>query len=350
MLKHILCTGGGTLGSVTPLLALIEASREQHLSYRFSWIGTNDGPEKHVVESSDVPYIAITSERWRRFIDYRNALAPIRNLRGYREALKALRADQPELVLAAGAFVSVPVVYAARRLRIPVVLYEMDLRRGLANILMAPVSTKRLSLLPRAGTEVIGALVRPSLRRGSESHARSHFQVPANQPLILVTGGGTGAQGLNVLLQGALPRITEHATVIHLTGKGKMTDAIEGPHYIPLEFAGPDMASLLAAATVVVSRGGMGTISELAVLKKAAIIVPIPNSHQEDNAEYIAGRGAAVLFDQRRSSSEFATVVLDLLANAERRTALASSFHALLPDGTSAALGKIATLLTPSYG
>ncbi len=307
----------------------------------FSWMGTRNGPERKIVESYGMVFFGINSGRLRRYFDVRNVGAPFETLLGYGEAVRVLRALRPAAVVSAGAYVSVPAFYAARRLGIPTILYEMDVRRGLANKLMGPVTSHRVSLLPKVGVETVGAFVRPSVLKGEAEVARTTYGLPADVPVILVTGGGTGALGLNRLVYDNLDAFIERAVVVHLTGPGKKGLLPASAHYVPLEFVGDDMAHLLAVATLVVSRAGMGSISELAALKKASVLVPMPDSHQMENAMYVSERGAAVLFDQRRPLHEFGEVVLELLENESRRQAMSSILHDLIPNGTPTFLSLV---------
>ena len=135
-------------------------------------------------------------------------------------------------------------------------------------------------------------------------------------PTIMIIGGGTGAQRLNEIVHEALPALTKHYNVIHLTGRGK-SNAPQPPlklrggegevmksHYCTFDFVTHEIADLYAAADVVVTRAGMGVLCELAALGKPMIIVPIPVSHQEDNANYFKAHGAAVVMNQATLTRE----------------------------------------------
>src|SRR5207248_1725444 len=111
-------------------------------------------------------------------------------------------------------------------------------------------------------------------------------------------GGGTGALGLNMLVAAAIPELTQFCQVIHLTGRGRaVPPAAPAGRYRSYEFLTEDMPHALAAADLVVSRAGMGTLTELAALGKPALIVPMPRSHQLANARVFEALAAVEVAD-----------------------------------------------------
>ena len=133
----IVLTGGGTGGHVTPNLALIPCLKQK--GFDISYIGEYEGPERTLIEPlKDVPYYGISAGKLRRYLDLKNLTDPFRVIRGYFQSLRLLRRISPDIVFSKGGFVSVPVVYAAKTLHIPVVAHESDLTPGLANNLRVP--------------------------------------------------------------------------------------------------------------------------------------------------------------------------------------------------------------------
>ena len=135
-MKHIVLTGGGTAGHVMPNLALLSALREA--GYTVSYIGSYNGIEKELAEQAGLPYYGIATGKLRRYFDIKNFPDPLRVLKGLGEARKHLRAMKPDLVFSKGGFVAVPVVLAAAKQAIPVILHESDMTPGLANRLCIP--------------------------------------------------------------------------------------------------------------------------------------------------------------------------------------------------------------------
>ena len=139
-MKHIVLTGGGTAGHVTPNIALIPGLQE--LGYSISYIGSHDGIEKKLIEDLNIPYYAISSGKLRRYFNPKNFSDPFRVLKGIGEARKILKELKPDIIFSKGGFVAVPVVLAAKRLKIPVIIHESDMSPGLANKLCIPAAVK----------------------------------------------------------------------------------------------------------------------------------------------------------------------------------------------------------------
>ena len=135
-MKHIVLTGGGTAGHVTPNIALIPGLQE--LGYSISYIGSHDGIEKKLIEDLNIPYYAISSGKLRRYFNPKNFSDPFRVLKGIGEARKILKELKPDIIFSKGGFVAVPVVLAAKRLKIPVIIHESYMSPGLANKLCIP--------------------------------------------------------------------------------------------------------------------------------------------------------------------------------------------------------------------
>jgi UDP-N-acetylglucosamine--N-acetylmuramyl-(pentapeptide) pyrophosphoryl-undecaprenol N-acetylglucosamine transferase len=175
--------------------------------------------------------------------------------------------------------------------------------------------------------------VRPGLAAGDPTRAARRFNLEPELPTLLVTGGGTGALGLNQRVAAAVPALTEFCQVIHLTGRGRaVPPAAPSPRYHPFEFLVEEMRDALAVADLVVSRAGLGTLSELAALGKPAVLVPLPESHQQANARVAAAAGAARVIDESSlTPARLSQLVRDLLDDGAARAALGQAARRLLP-------------------
>lgn len=327
---HIVFTGGGTLGPVTPLIAVIRALRERAPDAEVSWIGTKGGPEQRIVEGAGVAYRAVSSGKLRRYLSLRNLVDPFLVIKGFFEARAMLRRVGADAVVSAGGFVAVPVAWAAKSLGIPVHVHQQDVRPGLANRLSAPFAASMSVALEsslrdfaRYRPSWTGNPVRPEILAGSQDEASRLFGFEKGIPVVLVLGGGTGAAGLNALVRKALPALTAKAQIVHVTGPGKTDPKFSHPRYRQHELLTNGLPHAFAAADIVVTRAGMGVLTELAALGKPAIIVPMPGSHQDDNAAAFAtGAGAPVLNERKASATSFADAVLGLLGDPARLAAL----------------------------
>ena len=304
---RLLLTGGGSGGPTAPLLALARHLQETLPdSPEILFLGSETGPERAMVERAGLTFEPIPSGKLRRYWSWNNVTDLGRILKGAWQGAQWLRRFRPDVVVSAGSFVSVPVAWAARTLGVPQVLLQMDVRPGLANRLMAPAATALahypdpLQGFSRPARKVrIGPVVRPEVLRASAEAGRARFHLPPERPVLVITGGGQGAVGLNQALQPWIPHWTKTHEVVHLTGPGRRTD-LTHPGYQALEFVHEGMGDLLACADVVMTRAGMGILGELAALRKDTILVPLPNSHQLENASWVADFGAGVLLEQQQ--------------------------------------------------
>jgi UDP-N-acetylglucosamine--N-acetylmuramyl-(pentapeptide) pyrophosphoryl-undecaprenol N-acetylglucosamine transferase len=131
--------------------------------------------------------------------------------------------------------------------------------------------------------------------------------------------------------------------VVHLTGRGRGVPAqTTSEHYRQIEFLVDEMPHLLAAATLVVSRAGMGTLTELAALGKPSLIVPMPGSHQWANAQAFARLGAIEVADQTALTSvRLADRILSLLSDPERRELLGQALQRSVPRDAAERIAAI---------
>ena len=320
---RVLFTGGATLGPVTPLLAVAEEVKKFTVhGAQFTemlWVGTRKGPERKLVEEAGISFSWIWAPKLRRYFDVRNFFAPLALHLATKIAWFRLLRMRPDAIVTAGGFVGVPVVWAAWWLRmfgirIPVLLHNQDVRWSLANKLVAPFVKRITCALPdtvpvrwKRKSVWTGNPVRALVLQGNKARGLKMCGFSDRLPTIMVVGGGTGAMRLNEIVVEALPELVKKFQVIHITGRGKSqitnhksqtNPKFEITNYCCFEFVTSEMGDLLAASDVVVTRAGMGVLTELAALGKPMVIVPIPGTHQEDNARYFAKKGGAVVLDQ----------------------------------------------------
>jgi UDP-N-acetylglucosamine--N-acetylmuramyl-(pentapeptide) pyrophosphoryl-undecaprenol N-acetylglucosamine transferase len=173
-----------------------------------------------------------------------------------------------------------------------------------------------------------GNPVRPDILTGSVSTAREIFHLPEHSPVLLVIGGGTGSASMNAIVGATAHRLVEHWTVIHVTGPGRDFVELHSPHYLRYSFLTWQLPHALAAADLVVTRVGLGAFTELAALGKAAIFIPMPDSHQEDNAALITAAAAGMVIPQdAHLQSRLLEVIDHLRLHPEERQRLGQNLH-----------------------
>lgn len=338
-MKTILFVGGGTLGSVNPLLATAAALKKLAPEVLSVFWGERNARDQKVVEAAGVLFASIPAGKLRRYFSVWNILdAPVIAWATL-VSWKKLRDLKPAMVVTAGSYVAVPVVWAARRLHIPVVLYQQDVTLGLANKLIArhtklrcAVAVAQARLLPQPA-QVVGYALRPDLYDGNALRAATKYKLDLKSPTVLVIGGSSGALELNRRFIAALPFLQPDIQVVHLTGEGKGL-TLERRGYVALSFTNRELPDLYALATFVISRAGSNVLAELVALGKPALIVPLPNTHQVQNAAVLEERGALVRAEQDLTPQVFAELINTTVNNPEHLATLRkATAHAWDTDG-----------------
>lgn len=327
-MKHIVLTGGGTAGHVTPNIALIGRLKEQ--GYQISYIGSYNGIEKTLIEELGIPYYGISSGKLRRYFDLKNFTDPFRVLKGFSEARKLLKQLKPDVVFSKGGFVTVPVVVAAGRLKIPTIIHESDMTPGLANKLCIPSAVKvccnfpeTKAHLPEGKAVVTGTPIRQELLQGDAEKGRAFTGFTTEKPVLMIIGGSLGAQAVNDAVRRILPQLLEDFQVVHLCGKGKKDDTKDGlKGYVQYEYIESELADLFAMADIVISRAGANAICELQALKKPNLLIPLSASASRGdqilNARSFEKQGfSMVLEEEAITDNVLLKAVHDLYANRE---------------------------------
>src|SRR3989338_936463 len=345
MKTKILLTGGGTGGSVTPLLALVDELGKA--KFQYLWLGTTSGPEKEMIEKEGIEFKATAAGKFRRYWSWRNLFDPILVVVGFWQSLIIILKFKPDWIISAGSFVSVPAFWAGWLLRKKMIVHQQDARAGLANQLMAPLA-KFITVTFDKSLRDYGPEARwvgnPIRSKKLEVKSKKYFNLQDSLPVLLVLGGGTGAMFINNLIGESLPQLTKICQIIHLTGKGKQAVLKKNyPHYYPYEFLDiRQMAEAYQAAGAVVSRCGMATLSELSYLAKPSILIPIPHSHKVENARVFEENSAAIVLDQPvLERTFFVKKIKMLLADKKLQAELSKNISAVIKRGAATELAKI---------
>jgi len=341
----VILSGGATIGPVSPLLAIYEETKDRNLDAEFLWVGTKNGPEKALVEEYKIPFVSIPSGKLRRYFSFQNFFDPFRIACGFFSSLVLLMRFRPSLVVSAGGFVSVPLVWASWVLRVPVLIHQQDARIILANKLMAPFAKKitvtfqkNAEYFGRKKAVLTGNPVRSHLIERDRETALNLFRLDVAVPTVLFVGGGTGAQRLNDLVLEGLQEIVSFCQVIHLMGAGKSNVLAKHPRYRGYEFLGKEMmGNAYSAADLVICRGGMSTLSELGLFKKPSIIVPIPNTPQVENAYELRKYNAAEILDQSAiTAKDFVRIIRETLFDESTMKNMSANVGRVFPSDAAA--------------
>jgi UDP-N-acetylglucosamine--N-acetylmuramyl-(pentapeptide) pyrophosphoryl-undecaprenol N-acetylglucosamine transferase len=330
--KKVMFTGGGTGGSVTTLLAVAQELLKDGDKLELVFVGSATGPEKEMIqnfsnqesrlEKNQLRFVPLLAGKWRRYLSWRNVTDIFKIFFAFFKSLGLLKRERPDVVISAGSFVSVPLIWAAAVKKIPIIIHQQDARPGLANRLMAPFAQVitvnfEKSLLdygPRA--ILIGNPLMASELADPENvrrMVREKYNLD-DRPLILLTGGRLGAQSLNKLLWSARASLTKYQ-IIHLSGPQKSPlsadETVSKDYQIFESLPHEEIIRLISVADLVITRAGLGILTELSLFNKAAIIIPLPGTHQEDNAAVFARAEAAVVLDQKKISPDSLVVAIE---------------------------------------
>ncbi|NQT50085.1 undecaprenyldiphospho-muramoylpentapeptide beta-N-acetylglucosaminyltransferase [Candidatus Kuenenbacteria bacterium] len=343
----IILTGGGTIGSVSPLLAIKHELVEQKMCSNsdFIWVGTEEGVEKDIIEKENFPYFSIKSGKFRRYFSKENFIDPFRILKGIFQSIKIIRDFNPDYILSAGSFVSVPVVIAGWILRKKTIIHQQDIRPGLANKFMAPFASKitvtfedSKKYFSKKKTVLTGNPVRQGIFNGNKENAIKFFKLESNLPTLFIMGGSLGAEELNKFVVESITDLIDICQVVHIVGKGNIVewedeDQFENSgRYHQYEYLFHELADVYAIADLIVCRAGLSTLTELSALKKPTVLIPIPNNQQEENARYFDSKNAVITLAQEKITvDEFLALIKNLFANPNSLERLGNNMAGMMP-------------------
>lgn len=313
-MKHIVLTGGGTAGHVTPNMAMIPVLREA--GYKISYIGSYDGIEKKLIEELNIPYYGISSGKLRRYFDVKNFTDPFRVLKGFHEAKKLMKQLKPDIVFSKGGFVTVPVVIAAKKCKVPAIIHESDMTPGLANKLCIPSAVKvccnfpeTVKNLPREKAVLTGTPIRKELLSGDKEAGRRFCGFTSDKPVLMVIGGSLGAASVNNHIRSILPELLKEFQVVHLCGKDKTDESLTGTEgYVQYEYIKNELADLFALSDIVISRAGANAICEISALHKPNLLIPLSaNASRGDqilNARSFERQGFSMVLEEEEITDQ----------------------------------------------
>lgn len=322
-----------------PLLAV--SADLKHRGADILCVGSKRPEDRALVEAAGFEFVAIDAGKLRRYFSLQTLLEPFRIWSGFRQAQKVIRRFKPDVVFAKGGYVSMPVVWAAKRKGIPIVLHESDTVPGLANRRAAKAASsvavafppETLEGLPPQKLVHTGNPLRDGVIKGKADRARKRFKLSPHYPVLLVLGGSQGSVALNDLVWEALPTLLADVQVVHQVGErnakavrnriAQLPGDIAG-RYHPRGFIGEELFDLYAASDLIVSRAGANILAEIAAVGKPSILVPLPTAaadHQRRNAEVFAARNAAVVLEEGTLTAEELNGAVKRLVRNQQRLA-----------------------------
>jgi len=350
---NVLFTCGGTAGHINPAVALARMFRERNEDCKVLFVGAKGGMEERLVPKEGFDLETVTISNFRRSFSpaaIRHNLGTVKNLSVSRkEAGKILDWFKPDLVVGTGGYASFPVVNAAAKRGIPTAVHESNAVPGLttqrlskvADRVMVGYEESRAHYSNPDKVVLTGTPVRGGFFKYTKAQAREALGITDDRPLVLSYWGSLGAEVMNNYMVDFIRQAAkEGAPFHHIHGAGRnfesMTQAladVELPSEIQVREYIYDMPTVMAAADLVLCRGGASTLSELTAIGKPAVIVPSPNvtnNHQEKNANVLGSQGGAVVLLEPVCTGEVLyKTAADLLADSAKLEAMSQAMTGL---------------------
>jgi UDP-N-acetylglucosamine--N-acetylmuramyl-(pentapeptide) pyrophosphoryl-undecaprenol N-acetylglucosamine transferase len=315
---RIVFVGGGSGGHFYPLIATAEAIRIQQPDAELFYIGP-DAFNADELTVNNIQHLYCPAGKIRRYFSLANILDIFRTLGGLLVAWYKLFVWYPDVVFSKGGYTSVPILIMARFYRIPVVIHESDSKPGRANILAKKFAryigiayAEVAPFFPNEKTALVGIPIRNVIRTINPDPFAT-LGIPRDLPLIYVTGGSLGADRINNLILRSLLLLLPQFRIFHQTGAAQEASVIQTAqslvsdqqlldrYYVKGSLPATTIASLLDAASLVITRAGSTSLFEIALHGKPSIVIPIPEevSHdQRTNAYAFARTGAASVLEE----------------------------------------------------
>lgn len=351
---RVLIMAGGTGGHVYPALAVAMELRDR--GYQVEWVGTRRGLEHRVVPAAGFPihYLSVRGVRGKGVVDRLKGVLML--ALAAMQALWLVLRTMPRCVVGMGGYVAGPAGVAAWMMRRPLLIHEQNAVAGTTNRMLAPLADAVIAGFPGAFRgdveyEVLGNPVRADLIAAAEA---LEYDYDGERPLrLLVLGGSLGSKPINEAVPGVVRRLlrgrhidpTEvwhqagdsHAASVAASYGDLLSETVKVVPFIE------DMAAAYAWADVVICRAGALTVSELAIMGRPAILVPLPHAiddHQTANAHALADLGGAILLRQSDMTED--SLIIALRAYMEYPGRLRTMAEAARKAATPEAAGQVA--------
>ena len=328
---RIILTGGGTGGHLIPLIVVARKIREKVPNVDLIFMGPKGELEKKLLSQENIPIVRVFSGKVRRYFSLLNVLDFFKVIIGIIQCLWLLLFYMPDAIFSKGGYASFPVVLIGWLYRIPVLVHESDSIPGKANQILSKFAKRVAISYPNARqfflssqVALTGNPIRENINQGNPAKARSIFSLTEGKKLIFIYGGSQGAREINNKILNLVPKLIVNYDIIHQTGEKNIKEVEKkaadlgikaGYHgYYPIAFIGEELADILAAADLVISRAGANSIAEIAANQKPAILVPIDksaNDHQRMNAYELSKINACIVLDEKNLGEHLLMKTID---------------------------------------
>ena len=360
----VILSGGGTGGHIYPAIAIAREIQKRYPDTEFLFVGAKDRMEMEKVPQAGFEIEGLWISGIQRKLSLENLKFPFKLISSLWKSNSIIKRFQPDVVIGTGGFASGPLLKRATGKKIPALIQEQNSYAGITNKLLSK-SVQKICVaydemhrfFPQEKIIKTGNPVRNDLLTISSKRAEaiSKYGVSSDKKTVLIIGGSLGARAINELVSKELDFFAKHdVQVLWQTGKlyyEQYKHLASGDVKVMAYIDQMDLA--YAAADIIISRAGAGSVSELCIVGKATVFIPSPNvaeDHQTKNALAITAQNAAVLIRQKELDATFENELESLIQDKERRDALGVAIKALaLPDATKHIVDEVEKLL-PSRG
>lgn len=342
--KKILISGGGTGGHIFPALSIANAIKRR-TDAEILFVGADNRMEMEKVPAAGYKIVGLPVAGFNRKNLFKNFSVILKLYKSMRLARRLVKDFQPDIAIGVGGYASGPTLKAAQKAGVPTLVQEQNSYAGVTNKMLAGkadcicVAYEGMQrFFPADKIFLTGNPVRKNLFEGisDRAKARQSFGLDPERPTVLVVGGSLGARTLNEALENGIRTLIDAGLqVIWQTGKNFGNRAVTAAKglkgAVVTEFI-TDMGAAYAAADLVVSRAGAGSISELQLLGKPAILVPSPNvaeDHQTKNALALADKNAAILVPDAEAAQNLINSVISTVKDTKRLSDMAGNIAAM---------------------
>nr|WP_249665468.1 undecaprenyldiphospho-muramoylpentapeptide beta-N-acetylglucosaminyltransferase [Mucilaginibacter sp. Bleaf8] len=355
---RIIISGGGTGGHIFPAVSIANALKKLRPDIEILFVGANGRMEMEKVPAAGYQIIGLDIQGIQRKSIWKNLMLPIKLLRSISKAGSIIDDFKPDAAVGVGGYASGPLLYAASQKGIPTLIQEQNSYAGITNKWLSKKAKKicvafdgmdkffPADKIIKTGNPVRRESVQTA---GKREAAFAEYSLSPQKKTILVTGGSLGARTLNNSIIAGLQQIIDvDVQLIWQTGKVYYKGIIEklGENYHPniriMEFVNR-MDLAYAAADVIISRAGAGTIAELCIVGKPVLLVPSPNvaeDHQTKNALALVEHDAAVLVSDIEAEAKLVTQALQLLNNNAEQEKLSANISKLALPGADEVIAE----------
>ena len=334
---RLIVSGGGTGGHIFPAIAIADAFKRRHPDAEILFVGAKGRMEMERVPKAGYPIEGLWISGFKRELSIDNLSFPFKLISSLINAKKILKRFKPDVVVGVGGYASGPIMRKATSLKIPVVIQEQNSFPGVTNKIVAPKAAKICvayenmdKWFPKDKIVLTGNPLRNNVVsiEGKHEEGAKFFGLDSQKPIILLVGGSQGALGINKGISAKLSMFKDvDYQMIWQTGKSYVEQAQKEVDELGLsERVKPTvfidrMDLAYASVDVVISRAGAMSISELSLVGKAVVFVPLPTAaedHQTKNAMSLVEKDAAIIVKNNETQEKLIPTVFELLKNEEK--------------------------------